>query len=187
MSTARRLHYSYADYLSAQDSSDVRLEFWGGVIYAMAGGSPEHATLSAQVIALLGAKLPSGCRALSSDLKVRIPASDVTVYPDASVICGKIERAADDKQAALNPMLVVEVTSPSTEEYDRGEKLAEYKAIKSLKAIWIVSHAKPRVTVHERTKKGWRATEFGPGERLTLSEPPLSVDVDAIYRALDGI
>ena len=187
MSTARHLHHTYGDYLSAQEASDVRLEYWAGEICAMAGGTPEYAALSAQVIALLATKLPSGCRPFSSDMKVRIPSVDVTVYPDASVVCGRVERARDDKHATLNPGLIIEVTSPSTEDYDRGAKLKHYKLIKSVQAIWIVSHAVGRVTVVERHKKGWKVSDRGASDTLTLASPPLTIDVAAIYRALDGL
>lgn len=114
------------------------------------------------MIALLAAKLPTGCRPFSSDVRVRIPTIDVAAYPDVSVVCGKVDRARDDKQALLNPGLLVEITSPSTEDYDRGEKLRHYKLIKALQAVWIVSHSTSRVTVVERAKKGWRVTSMAP-------------------------
>jgi len=187
MSTARRLHHSYEEYLRAQELSDLRLEYWAGEIFAMAVGSPEHAALAAQVIASLAAKLPSSCRPLGSDLKVRIPKVDLTTYPDVSVVCGKLDRARDDKHAILNPLLIVEVTSPSTEDYDRGAKLKQYKLIKPLQAVWIVSHASPSVTIVERQKKGWKTTTHGSGAQLVLASPSLTIDVDSIYRALQGL
>ena len=185
MSTARRLHFSYEEYLRTLEQSDVKLEYWDGVIYAMAGGTPEHSALAAKVLALLDARLSAGCRTFNSDLKVRI--ADVTLFPDGAVVCGKVERAAGDKHSIVNPGLIVEVTSPSTEEYDRGDKLEQYKLIKSLQSVWIVSHAGRRVTVVERNKRGWRTTDRGPGAQLVLSSPPLTIDVDAIYRVIEGL
>lgn len=179
------LHYSYPEYLRTLEQSAVKLEYWAGVIYAMAGGSPEHSALAAKVLALLDARLSAGCRTFNSDLKVRI--ADVSVFPDGAVVCGKVERAEDDKQSIVNPGLIVEVTSPSTEEYDRGEKLDQYKLIKSLQSVWLVSHSSHRVTVVERHKRGWRTTDFGRGEQLALTAPPLTIDVDAIYRAIEGL
>lgn len=185
MSTARQLHYSYEEYLRTLEQSDVKLEYWAGVIYAMAGGTPEHSALAAKVLALLDARVPAGCRTFNSDLKVRI--GDVSVFPDGALVCGKVERAEGDKQSIVNPGLIVEVTSGSTEDYDRGDKLAQYKLLKSLQSIWIVSHSSRRITVLDRLKRGWRMTERGAGERLTLATPPLSIDVDAIYRAIEGM
>jgi Uma2 family endonuclease len=187
MSTARRVHYSYREYLSAQEASDIRLEYWAGEIFAMAGGTPEHAALAMQVGAMLSSKLPNGCHAFSSDLKVRISASDVALYADVTVVCGKIERAADDKHAIVNPGLVVEVTSDSTEDYDRGAKLAQYKSIKSLQTVWIISHKSERITVIERQKKSWKTSEFRAGQVVTLASPALSIDVDEVYRVIENL
>ena len=187
MTTAKHLHYSYDDYLGALRDSELRLEFWGGVIYAMAGGTVEHGALTSKVMALLDSKLPSGCPTFSSDVKIRIPSRDVSIFPDGSVVCGKVERARDDRLAIVNPGLIVEVTSRSTEDHDRGEKLEEYKRIKSLQAIWIVAYDSRRVTVVERQKKGWKQSDRGVTERLTLAAPALTIDVEEIYRVLEGL
>ena len=187
MSTARRLQFSYAQYLRALADSQMKLEFWSGEILAMAGGTPEHGILATQLLGLLVAKLPRGCRAMNSDVKLRIAEGDVAVFPDGSVVCGRLDRAREDKEAITNPGLVFEVTSPSTEAFDRTAKLEQYKTIKSLRAIWFVSQQSKRVTVVERHGKSWRTVERGPGDRLTLDAPPLTIDVDAIYSALDGL
>jgi Uma2 family endonuclease len=184
VSTARKLHHSYDDYLHALEISEIKLEYWDGAIYAMAGGTGEHSALAAKITALLDARLPAGCRAFTSDMKIKIPTANVSVFPDVSIVCGKIEWA-DGKQSILNPGLIVEVTSPSTEQDDRGDKLDVYKTVKSLQAIWIVSQSQPRVTVIERHQKKWRTSEQGRGDQLTLATPPLTIDVDAIYRVLD--
>ncbi|MBL8956576.1 MAG: Uma2 family endonuclease [Myxococcaceae bacterium] len=187
MSTARKLQYSYAQYLRALVDSQMKLEFWHGEILAMAGGTPEHGILAVRVLTLLSAKLPRGCRATNSDVKVRIVEPDLGLFPDGAVVCGKLERARDDKDSITNPGLIVEVTSPSTEAYDRGTKLEQYKLIKSLQSVWLVSHATKRVTVVERHGRGWRTSDRGAGEQLTLSAPALTLDVDEIYEALDGL
>lgn len=154
----------------------------------MAGGTPEHSALASKVMALLDAKLPRGCRTFNSDMLLQIVSSKITVFPDGMVVCGKVERVAVGKKAAIiNPGLIIEVTSPSTESYDRGAKLEEYKTIRSLQADWIVSHDESRVTVVERSKRAWHVSEHGLGKTLTLASPPLTVDVDAAYRALDGL
>lgn len=189
MSTARRLHaYSYDEYAGALEVSSLKLEYWGGEIFAMAGGTPEHSALTSKVMALLDSKLPAGCRTFNSDMLLRVAASNVTVFPDGMVVCGKVERSTVGKKVAIvNPGLIVEVTSPSTQDYDRGDKLAEYKTIKSLQAVWVVAHDERRVTVVERHKRGWRETEHGSGKHVTLASPALTIDIDAIYRVLDGL
>ncbi|MCA9685277.1 MAG: Uma2 family endonuclease, partial [Myxococcales bacterium] len=116
MSTVRRVHHSYGEYLDLLEHGNVRLEFCDGEIYAMAGGTPTHADLGAAAIRLLGNALLGRCRVSSSDLKVRIEATDLTTFPDATVVCGPRQTAAIDANAVINPSLLVEVTSDSTED-----------------------------------------------------------------------
>jgi Uma2 family endonuclease len=186
MSTsARRVHYTYAQYLALEDESSVRHEFLEGEIYAMAGGSPDHAALAATVIRIVGGRLPPSCRMFTSDLRVRIAASGLSTYPDAAVICGRTLRAPDDTLAVVNPVLLVEVTSASTEDYDRGEKLRHYQSLPSLREVLFVSHRGPELTLHRREDKGWVVSTAGPGESLELASVAARVTVEEVYR--DGL
>lgn len=85
----------------------------------------------------------------------------------------------------MNPILVVEVTSPSSEQYDRGDKLACYQLIPSVKAVCLVAPAEPRITLVERIDSAWRTTEFGAGQVLEVSAPLLRIAVDDLYRVLE--
>lgn len=186
MSTAPRLvRHSYGAYLALEDESSIRHEFLDGEIYAMAGGSPDHAALAGALIGLLRGRLPAGCRVYTSDLRVRVLASGLSTYPDVAVVCGRTERAPDDPQAVTNPVLLVEVTSPSTEEWDRGEKQRYYRAIPSLREMLIVSHREARVTLLRRTEAGWDTLEARSGETLTLASLATALAVDDLYR--DGL
>ena len=186
MSTARRLHYTYTEYTALEDDSPIRHEYLDGEIYAMAGGSPDHAALAAAVIGLLGAQLPPGCRAFTSDLRVRIPSTGLSTYPDASVVCGRTQRAVDDPLAVTNPVVLVEVTSASTEDYDRGEKLRHYQSLPSVREVLIVSHARPELTVHERETAGaWTVRHATSGGILELVSLGPRLAVDDVYR--DGL
>jgi len=180
--TARRLHYTYAEYLALEDESPVRHEYLDGEIYAMAGGSPDHAALAAAVIGALAGKLPPACRSYTSDLRVRIEATGLSTYPDVAVVCGRTRRAADDALAVVNPVLLAEVTSPSTEEYDRGEKVRQYQLLPSVREILLVSHREPVITLHRRTGDGWSELRAGPGETLALESVSAHIAVDHIYR-----
>jgi Uma2 family endonuclease len=182
MSTpARRVHYTYAEYLALEESSSVRHEFLDGEIYAMAGGSPDHASLSAAVIRLVGAGLPPGCRTFTSDLRVRIEATGLTTYPDVAVVCGRTERSREDPLAVTNPVLLVEVTSPSTEEYDRGEKLRHYKGLPSVREVLVVSHRSAEVTLHRRVDDGWVTLTSKAGEVVELAGLGARIAVDELY------
>ncbi len=184
MSSAKRLHYEYADYLRSLDMSELKLEYCDGVIYAMAGGTRAHAQLSAAVIAVLYRVLPKSCRLSTSDLKVRVEASDLSTFPDVSVICGEPAASSIDANAVTNPALLIEVTSKSTEDYDRGDKLSHYKQIPALNAVMFVSHRTRRITLVERVEAGWDERELRAGEVVVLETPKLAFSVDDVYEGI---
>jgi Uma2 family endonuclease len=186
ISRARRHRYSYAEYLTLEESSSVRHEFADGEIYAMAGGTPTHAALAATIIRVVGTQLPFGCRAYSSDLRVRVPETGLSTYPDVTVVCGQTTRATDDPVAVTNPILMVEVTSPSTEDYDRGEKLTHYQRLPSVKEVLFVSHRRPALLLHRRGPDGgWSSIDAAAGQTLELSSVGARLAVDEVYR--DGL
>ncbi|MDP3153955.1 MAG: Uma2 family endonuclease [Archangium sp.] len=182
-----RLHrYLYEDYLLLEQHSQVRHEFLDGEIYAMAGGTPEHAALAASVLRHIGNQLPAGCRTYTSDLRIRISKSDLTTYPDGAVICGKVIPAVEDPLAATNPKLLLEVTSPSTEAYDRGAKLEHYRGLEALREIVVVSHQERRVELHRRGVDGtWSVVAATGGQTIELESLGAKLDVSEIYKALD--
>ena len=186
MSTVRRYRNAYTDYLRLEKESPLKLEYSDGEIFAMAGGTPEHGALAMQLVRMLAAQLPRACRVFSSDVKVRIPATDLATFPDLSIVCGPLERASDDANAIVNPRYLVEVTSPSTEEYDRGDKLSQYKQLSSLEAVLLISHRRRQATVVTRQGATWTEAEFRAGERAVLS-PDLSFDVTELYEVVDGL
>mgnify|MGYP003827017317 CR=1 FL=1 len=124
-----RLHrYTYREYLALEDGANVRHEFLDGEIYAMAGGTPEHASICVNVSTALNVQLRGrGCRVHSSDLRIRVLPTGLVTYPDVTVVCAHAELDPEHRHTITNPQLVVEVLSPSTAAYDRGEKLAHYK------------------------------------------------------------
>jgi len=188
VTAGRQLHYAYEEYLALEERSAVRHEYWNGEIYAKAGGTPDHASLAAALIGTVYAQLPATCRAFSSDLRVYVEQTDLTTYPDVTVVCGKNTRAAKDATAVTNPTLLAEVTSPSTEDYDRGEKLRHYMTLASVREILILSHREPRVSVHRRDDDGsWSVREVGAGETATVLAGTVTLDVAALYaRGLEG-
>jgi Uma2 family endonuclease len=177
-----KLNYTYAEYLGFEASSNVRHEFLDGQIYAMAGGTPEHAALAAAVITLLGPQLRGGeCRPYNSDLRVRTP-SGLTTYPDVTVICGARQIDTVDSLAITNPILIVEVMSRSTEEYDSGDKFEHYESCASLREYVLVSHRERSVEVRSRGEEGWRTTVGREGEVAELAVGA-RLDVRELYEA----
>ncbi len=188
MSAAEKLKTTYAEYLSLEQSSNVRHEFVGGFAYAMAGGEPEHARLALAVGAELRRLLRGGpCRAFSSDLKVRVPATGNAYYADATVVCGSLTRDAVDPVAVINPTLIVEVLSPSTERFDRGDKFADYQLFESLRHYLMVSVGRRRIEHYRRNPDDtWTLTVVTAGEALALPEFGGRLAVDDVYEGDDA-
>ncbi len=181
---ATRHRYSYADYLAHDEASNVKHEYLDGEIYGLAGGTPDHAALAVNLGAALVERLRDRpCRVFSSDLRVRVLATGLASYPDVTVVCGPLERDPESRVTVVNPTLVAEVLSDGTEDFDRGEKLAHYKRIPSLRECILVSHREPRVEVWRRGVAGdWQCEAAGRGGRLRLTSLDCDVAVDDIYR-----
>jgi Uma2 family endonuclease len=181
---ARHNRHSLEEYVNFEAHSGAKHEYWCGEIYAMAGGTPDDARLSSTLGALIRSQLAGDCETYSSDLRVRVLAADLDTYPDVSVICGKVVRAQDDRHAATNPVVLVEVTSPSTEIFDRGDKLAAYKQVPTLREVLIASHQEPRLTLHRRGADGsWTECDARGGESLGLVSVGVTLAVDEVYAA----
>lgn len=185
MSTAKGLHYSYDEYKRLLERSDIKLEFCDGVIHAMAGGTVAHGQLGVAAASILRGLLQGRCRAFSSGVAIRVEASDLSTFPDCSVVCGELQRSKIDASAVTNPGILVEVTSKSTEDYDRGDKLSHYKQLPSLRAVLIISHRTKAITVIERAQTGWSERDVRPGESLTLIEPSLMFAVDDVNAGVE--
>ena len=181
---APRHRYTYEDYLAIERVSLIKHEFFDGEIYAMSGGTPTHAELPATIIGLLHRQLKPQHRVFTSDLRVLIPATGLATYPDISVIEGNPEHLPRDGDAITNPLVLVEVSSPSTESYDRTEKLANYQQLATLQHVLFVSHRGPKLTLVSRgPEETWTTSEAGSGEVLTLPALGVTLSVDEIYRS----
>ncbi len=149
----------------------------------MTGGTPQHGALIARLTHLLSRELGKRpCRVYSSDVRVRVEATDLSTYPDVSVVCGTLRTAADDPHAIINPTVVVEVLSDSTEAYDRGQKASHYRQIPTLRAHLLVSQREPHLELQvRRADGGWSLLEAGPGGTLPIDALELSLQVDEVY------
>lgn len=163
----------------------MRHEFLNGAIFAMAGGTPEHAALSAAVVVLLGTHLRGReCRPYSADLRLRVPATGLATYADAAVVCGEPQRDPESPTHVTNPTLIVEVLSPGTEEYDRGKKREHYQQLSSLRDYVLVAQSRRRVEVFTRIASGeWQHQVFGSGEVVLLPAIDCRFAVDDLYLA----
>lgn len=176
-------HYSFQDYLAVEEMGPVRHEFLEGAIVAMAGGTPEHAALSAAVVVLLGTHLRGRpFRPYSADLRLRVLATGLATYADAAVVCGAPERDPQSPTHVTNPTLIVEVLSSSTEEYDRGDKREHYQQIPALRDYVLVAQDRRRIEVFTRAVDGaWRHNVHVAGGSVVLPSIDCRFEVDELY------
>ncbi|HXH23949.1 MAG TPA: Uma2 family endonuclease [Vicinamibacterales bacterium] len=188
MGTPVRLHrYSFQDYLAVEEVSTIKHEYLDGEMYAMGGGSVLHAALSAAVVAALHAQLRGRCRVFSSDLRTRIRATGLASYADATVVCGAVEADPENVDTVTNPTALVEVLSPSTIDYDLGEKFEHYKQAPSVRAVVYVWQDRRRIMVRERRPRGeWSERVFEAGHVASIEALDCRLDVDAIYADAGG-
>lgn len=180
-----RHRFTYADFLAHEEASADKHEFLEGDIYAMAGGTPEHAALSVAISTMLSIHLGlSGpCRVFSSDLRVRVLATSLVTYPDVTVVCGALERDPESRVTVTNPTVVVEVSSSGTEEWDRGEKREQFQQIRSLNEILVVCHREPLLEVWRREPDGtWAHDVAKAGQSVRLTSIGCELAVDEVYR-----
>jgi Uma2 family endonuclease len=179
---AQRSQLTAAEYLAWEREQPEKHEYFHGEVFAMAGGSPRHNTLAANVIAELRHGLRArGCSVMTSDQRIAFPPEKRYVYPDVSVVCGQLELHHDTSDVLLNPAILVEVLSKSTEEYDRGLKWEGYQTIVSLTDYLLVSQAAARIEHYRRNPDGsWTYRSAGPGDSVTLTGGAALL-VDAVY------
>ena len=177
-----RKRVSYAEYVAIANDSPVKYEYIAGEIVAMAGGTIAHARLISRMTSALDHALEGKrCIVLPSDMRVRIRAADRSTYPDLFVVCGQPEQDPDDDHAVVNPTVIVEILSDSTEDSDRTETFAAYRRLPSLREYVLVSQRERRVEVYRRDVRRWHLDAYGPGERLTLDSLAIELAVDEIY------
>lgn len=176
------VNYSFREYVKHDDDSSSKHEYLDGQIYAMAGGTPEHSALIASIGAQMANAVRGGpCRVHVTELRVRVMETGLATYPDVAIVCGPWERDPEDANTVTNPVVVVEVLSPSTEKYDRGEKLEHYKRIATLKAALLVALDRREIEIWTREGAEWKKAVLAAGDAVQLVEPVVRFSVDAVY------
>lgn len=172
---------SFEEYLHGERDVNVRSEYSAGEIYAMAGASETHNTIVSDFSARINIQLPEECRVWQSDMKVvgkSLENLPFSYYPDIMAACGDNE---DDPYYRTNPLLIVEVLSPSTKRIDLTEKLENYKQIASLLEYVVVSQDTPWIRVYRR-RNNWQLETFGIDDSFVLESVELEISVMDIYR-----
>lgn len=168
---------SVADYLAGEEGSDIKHEYLGGVVHAMAGGTNRHSAISANAVGALAARLRGKpCQPFNSDAKVRIELSDHIrfYYPDAMVVC---QRGPDNAHYQDLPSVIVEVLSDSTRRIDLAEKRDAYLTINTLKQLILVEPDEPRVIVYRRRETGGFEAEEYAGLDAVIELPEIEAQL----------
>jgi Uma2 family endonuclease len=183
MTAAEKRVWTPAEYLAWERAQPEKHAYYRGEIFGMAGASEAHNLIVTNVVALLWNGLRGRpCRTYPSDMRVKIPATGLYTYPDASVVCGPSDFEDGEHDTLLNPKLLVEVLSPSTEAYDRGKKLAHYRTIDSLREVLLIAQDEALVDHYVRQSDGaWLLRSMPAGKAVELSSIGCSLAVDDLY------
>lgn len=176
------------EYLAVERESEFRSEYVDGVVYAMTGASLNHIQVVSNVTAELVVQLRGRpCRTLSNEMKVRMPDSRRFFYPDVTVVCGEPQFHDERTDTILNPVLIIEVLSPSTEAFDRGLKFQSYQKLESLREYVLVAQDKHVVEqyVRQSGEKWTYSATIGRESSLSLPSVECTLNLQSVYDRVD--
>ena len=174
-----------AEYETRELDADTKSEYYRGEMFAMAGGSPEHSLVATNFTREARNQLKGKpCVPYNSDLRVKVEATVLYTYPDATIVCGPPQMDTAVKGTVLNPSVIVEVLSESTESYDRGKKSSHYRRIESLRELILISPSEPLVEMFTRRDDGnWSFIEYRSiTDTLVIDSVGVSIPLSEIYR-----
>lgn len=179
-----RPHMTEEEYLAFERESELKHEFIDGEVYAMSGASRNHNLIVGSTLsALYGQLRGRPCETYPSDMKIRTPSTRSYSYPDITIVCGEPQFSDDERDVLLNPTLIVEVLSPSTERHDRGLKFQHYREIDSLQEYVLIAQDKPHIERFLRQDVGlWQFSEAsGLDASLELPSVGCELNLAEIY------
>jgi Uma2 family endonuclease len=185
---APRAQLSEDEYLARERASATKHEYIDGEVIDMSGALPRHNLVSGNIAGVLRDRLRDRpCFVLASDQRIHVAATRMYAYPDVTVVCGRPELAPGDRATIVNPVVIFEVLSDSTEAYDRGAKFAHYRHLASLREYLLVSIDARRVEHYRRLDGGqWLLTEVtGPGAAVALPVLDIEIPLAEVFAKLD--
>jgi Uma2 family endonuclease len=179
MSVAEPIHrLTEAEYLELERRAEFKSEFFDGEIFALSGGTPLHSQIATNLAAEFRNQLKAGsCVTYNSDLRLKVEVTGLVTYPDLSVVRGPLQFAAGTDDTVVNPTVVVEVLSDSTEAYDRGRKFENYRQMPSLREYLLVSQKEPHIEQFVRQENGQWLLREAVGLAATLALPSLEIPI----------
>jgi Uma2 family endonuclease len=183
-------YFTADEYLQAERNAPHRSEFYDGEIFAMVGASEEHVTLMSSLLTELHTQLRgTGCRVFANDMRVKVEATGLYTYPDLVIVCGNRVFEEQHGTTLLNPLVLIEILSHSTEAYDRGAKFRHYRQIPSLQEYVLVSQEERRIERYQRGDEGkWVFSEIAGSEgTLSLIAVPAVLTMARVYEYIEFI
>jgi Uma2 family endonuclease len=177
--------FTPTEYLAWEEQQELRHEYINGEVYAMTGGTVNHGEIAVNFATILRNHLEdNGCRVLSSDVKVNIQNSNDYVYPDLSITCDPKDRGATE--FISHPCIVVEVLSPSTEAYDRGNKFNLYRrSDASLQEYILVSTTEIAIDIYRKNERGrWEINNYRAGDSIELESIDLTFPIERVFKGI---
>lgn len=184
MSAVPKTKLTAAEYLAKERKAEFRSEFYCGEMFAMAGTSREHSLIVGNLVGELRTQFKGrGCEVYPTDMRVKVDASGLYTYPDVVIVCGQPMFEDAEVDTLLNPTVLIEVLSPSTESYDRGAKSGQYRRLPSLREYVLIAQDRPQVEVFIRHDNGdWLLREASDLDSVvTLSSVSVSLPLREIY------
>jgi Uma2 family endonuclease len=181
-------YYTPEEYLALEEAAETKNEYFQGEIFAMSGGSTNHNQIAVSICTILDVAFEEKpCKVFSSDVRLLVQANGLYTYPDAMVVCGPIEYAEGRNDTVTNPIVIVEVLSKSTREYDRGKKFELYRDLPSFQDYLLIDQDRVYIEHYHKLKDGrWVLTLFNNLEtNLTLTAIDVSLSVRRIYHKVD--
>ncbi len=181
--------YTPEEYLALEEQAEYRSEYVDGYIYKMAGGTESHIQISFNATKLFADKLRGKCRAYQSEMKVWIDEIGTFFYPDVTVVCGERKFHKGKRDIVENPILLVEVLSKSTEEYDKNDKFLTYRNIPSFQEYVLISQNRPAVQQFSRQVDGkWvHQATIGLNSKVYFESVDVELSLEDIYDLVEFI
>ncbi len=180
--------YTLEEYFELDRNAEGNFEYFNGEIIEMSGVSVNHATIEMNLAEILNPiARKKGCRAFPANLRVRVPTIPPYRYPDLSVVCGEaVFEDIGGLQCLVNPLLIVEVLSDSTEKFDRGEKFRQYKLIESFREYLLIEQNGKNITLFQKhNERFWLQSDYAEGEMLNLNTLDFELNLDEIYQGVE--
>lgn len=184
---ALQRRFTPEEYLMLERKAERRSEYFDGQIFAMAGASRRHILITASLSRRLGNQLENRpCEVYPTDMRVRVRPTGLYTYPDIVIVCGGPQFDDKESDTLLNPTVLIEVLSPTTEAYDRGEKFSQYRRLTSLREYVLVAQDKVRVECYRRQGDFWVLSEVSDLDKaLRLESIDCEVPLREIYERID--